>query len=101
MSNTNPYQATSLDAPISTAQNSHSLLRSACLGAVSAAIVPLIFAIFATIMAFGDTSNVRSLRAIWIWAVLVLASASVGALLGIAVGMFRRTLIRTDRRLAE
>ncbi|MCE3017548.1 MAG: hypothetical protein ACK56W_01350 [Pirellula sp.] len=101
MNNTNPYQSTTVHAPISTLQNSHSLLRSACLGAVSAAFVPLIFAIFAIIMAFGDISNVRSIRAIWIWAVLVLASASVGALLGIAVGMFRRTLIKTDRRLAE
>jgi hypothetical protein len=101
MSSTNPYQSTSVNASVSTTQNSHSLLRSACLGAVSAAILPLIFAIFATIMAFRDTSNVRSMSALWIWAVLVLASASVGALLGIAVGMFRRTLIRTDQRIPE
>lgn len=101
MSNTNPYQSKSVNAPIPFAQNSLSLLRSACLGALSAAIVPTIFAIFATMMAFQDTSNVRSMRSIWIWAVLVLASASVGALLGIAVGVFRRALIRTDRRLAE
>jgi uncharacterized integral membrane protein len=101
MSNFNPYQSDFASTPIPTDQNSRSFLWSACLGAVSAAIVPLFFAILATIMAFRDTSNVRSIHAIWIWSVVVLVTAGVGALLGIAVGLFRRTFLRTDRKIVE
>lgn len=99
MTHTNPYQSDSISTPIRPDKNSNSFLRSACLGAVSAAMVPFVFAILATIMALQTTSHVRSIHAIWIWAVVVLVTAGVGALLGIGVGMFRRTLVRTDRKI--
>ena len=101
MTSANPYQSDSASTPVRPDKNSNSFLRSACLGAFSAAIVPFVFAILATIMALQTTSNVRSIHAIWIWAVVVLVTAGVGALLGIGVGMFRRTLVRTDGKIVE
>lgn len=98
MSDLNPYQSNSQAISKPVVKSSRSLLQSAILGAVSAAIVPFFFALFSTFTVINASTNARLVPNFRIWIVVVVVTAGMGALLGIAVGLFRRTLVRIDRK---
>jgi len=71
------------------------------LGAVSAGIGPFFASIFYVIASFQDPSSKGLSEALILSALSTLLAVGLGTLVGIAIGLFRRAMVRNDRKTIE